>query len=102
MQQGWHAHEVATAVDDGGNVHATWIGDDLMPLYAYSRDRGDTWSDPMMVAAPGVQETGFPTIFAGSEGRVVVGYIGEVNDIQTNATNSGWSGYMAIMTDAFA
>jgi len=102
MQQGWHAHEVATAVDDGGNVHATWIGNDLMPWYAYSRDQGDTWSDPMMVAAPGVQETGFPTIFAGSEGRVVVGYIGEVNDIQTNATNSGWSGYMAIMTDAFA
>ena len=102
MQQGWHAHEVATAVDDGGNVHATWIGNDLMPWYAYSRDQGDTWSNPMMVAAPGVQETGFPTIFAGSEGRVVIGYIGEVNDIQTNATNSGWSGYMAIMTDAFA
>lgn len=56
----------------------------------------------MMVAAPDVKETGFPTIFAGSEGRVVVGYIGEVNDIETNASNSGWSGYMAIMTDAFA
>ncbi len=102
MQDGWHAHEVAAAVDDEGNVHATWIGNDLFPWYAYSRDQGGTWSDPMMVAAPGVKETGFPTIFAGSEGRVVVGYIGEVNDIETNASNSGWSGYMAIMTDAFA
>jgi len=102
MQQGWHSHEVATAVDEGGNVHATWIGVDMMPWYAYSRDQGDTWSNPMMIAAPEVQETGFPTIFAGDEGRVVLGYIGEVNDVETNASNSGWSGYMAIMTDAFA
>ncbi|MEC8874966.1 MAG: sialidase family protein [Candidatus Thermoplasmatota archaeon] len=97
-----HAHEVATAVDDEGNLYATWIADDYMIWYSYSRDQGDSWSDPMMIAAPGVTETGFPTIFAGSEGRVVIGYIGEVNDVQTNATNSGWSGYMAIMTDAFA
>ena len=102
MQEGWHSHEVATAVDDAGNVHVTWIGDGRMPWYAYSRDLGETWSSPMMMAAPGVQETGFPTIFAGAEGRVVVGYIGEINDVETNATNSGWGGYMAIMTDAFA
>ena len=105
MQQGWHSHEVATAVDDGGNVHATWISNDQLPWYAYSRDQGDTWSEPMMVAAPGVRETGFPTIFAGAEGRVVVGYIGEVNDVGDNNSTSGgvgWGGYMAIMTDAFS
>jgi len=105
MQQGWHAHEVATAVDDAGNVHATWISNDQMPWYAYSRDQGDTWSEPMMVAAPMVTESGFPTIFAGAEGRVVIGYIGEVNDVSANNTTVGgvgWGGYMAIMTDAFA
>ena len=105
MQQGWHSHEVAVAVDEGGNVHATWISLDQMPWYAYSLDQGATWSEPMMVAAPSVSESGFPTIFAGDAGRVVVGYIGEVNDCETsNATNEngcGWGGYMAIMTDAF-
>jgi len=95
MQQGWHSHEVAVAVDEGGNVHATWISDDQMPWYAYSRDQGDTWSDPMMIAAPGVNQTGFPTIFAGDDGRVAMGYIG----LQTG--QNGWNGYMAIMTDAF-
>jgi hypothetical protein len=63
-----------------------------------------------MVAAPTVTETGFPTIFAGDEGRVVVGYIGEVNDCESVGNNTtdggssecGWGGYMAIMTDAFA
>ena len=46
MQQGWHSHEVAVAVDEGGNVHATWISTDMMPWYAYSRDKGETWSSP--------------------------------------------------------
>jgi hypothetical protein len=110
MQQGWHAHEVAVAIDEGGNVHATWISNDQMPWYAYSRDQGVTWSQPMMVAAPGVSETGFPTIFAGDEGRVVVGYIGEVNDCEgggnntteDNSSTCGWGGYMAVLTNAFA
>lgn len=95
MQEGWHSHEVAVAVDEAGNVHTTWISTDNMPYYAYSRDQGDTWSEPMMIAAPGVNQTGFPTIFAGDEGRVALGYIG-LQDGQ-----NGWNGYMAVMTDAF-
>ena len=101
MQQGWHSHEVATAVDEGGNVHATWISDDQMPWYAYSKDQGETWSVPMMVAPPEVNETGFPTIFAGDSGRVVIGYIGESRD-WNESSGGGWSGYMSIMTNAFA
>ena len=96
MQDGWHSHEVAVATDEAGNLFASWISVDQMPWMAYSRDQGETWSEPMMVAPPEVTETGFPTIFAGDEGRVVVGYIGESVD------NGGWSGYMSVMTDAFA
>ena len=101
MQEGWHSHEVAVAVDEGGNVHATWISTDMMPWYSYSKDQGQTWSSPVMVAAPGVNESGFPTIFAGDSGRVVIGYIGESHDWNESG-GGGWSGYMAIMTDAFA
>lgn len=101
MQQGWHAHEVATAVDEGGNVHASWISTDQLPWYAYSRDQGETWSEPMMVAPPGVNESGFPTIFAGDSGRVAIGYIGESKD-WNESSGGGWSGYMSIMTNAFA
>ncbi|MBJ23521.1 MAG: hypothetical protein CMB64_02510 [Euryarchaeota archaeon] len=95
MQDGWHSHEVATAVDEANNVYAMWISEDHMPYVAYSRDHGDTWSEPWMVAPPNVTETGFPTIFAGDEGRVAFGYIGEEVD------EGGWSGYMGIITDAF-
>ena len=95
MQDGWHSHEVATAVDEENNLYAMWISEDHMPYVAYSRDHGDTWSDPWMVAPPNVTETGFPTIFAGEDGRVVFGYIGEEVD------EGGWNGYMGIVTDAF-
>ena len=104
MQQGWHSHEVATAVDEGGNIHATWISNDQMIWYANSQDHGESWGSPLMVSAPGIKETGFPTIFAGDSGRVVIGYIGEMNDVTANNSTSGgvgWGGYMAIMTDAF-
>ena len=70
MQDGWHSHEVATATDDAGGLHALWIGDDAKPWYANSMDRGETWSTPMMVAPPTVTHAGFPTIYAGAEGRV--------------------------------
>ena len=91
MQDGWHSHEVATAVDEANNVYAMWISEDHMPYVAYSRDHGDTWSEPWMVAPPNVTETGFPTIFAGDEGRVAFGYIGEEVD------EGGWSGYMGMI-----
>lgn len=94
MQDGWHSHEVATATDDAGGLHALWIGDDAKPWYANSMDRGETWSTPMMVAPPTVTHAGFPTIYAGAEGRVAFGYIG-------NVTSNAWNGYLGVMTDAF-
>ena len=48
-----------------------------------------------MVAPPGVNGTGFPTIAAGSSGRVAMGYIGTTNG------GSTWNGYMTTMTDSF-
>jgi hypothetical protein len=89
------SHEIALGVDAGNNVHALWIGEDLMPWYSNSKDRGDTWSTPVNVALPGVTGTGFPTIAGGADGRVVFAYIGQNG-------NGPWSGYMGIMTDAFA
>ena len=96
MQDGWHSHEVATATDAAGNVYAMWIGDGMMPWVTWSTDHGATWREPIMVAAPGVEEAGFPTIFGGADGRVAFGYIGEFND------NTGWHGFIGAITDAHA
>ena len=88
-------HEVAIGTDEASNVHALWVATDNLPYYSFSSNQGDTWSTPLMVAPPGVNYTGFPTIAGGADGRVVFGYIGESN-------HSEWSGYMGIITDAYA
>ncbi|MDA0878118.1 MAG: sialidase family protein [archaeon] len=87
-------HEVATAADEAGGLHATWIGADGMIWYANSQDKGDTWSEPMTVAPPGVTGAGFPTVFAGEDGRVAIGYIGTRGQAE-------WDGFISIMTDSW-
>ena len=37
---------------------------------AVSTDHGKTFSDPLMIAPPGVNEVNFPVVTAGSEGRI--------------------------------
>jgi hypothetical protein len=73
-----------------------WMGLDNMPYYAYSRDEGDSWSEPMMIAPPaGLIGTGFPVVTAGSEGRVAFGYVGD-------SGGDVWNGYLTVVTDAFS
>jgi hypothetical protein len=91
----WNFEEAQVAADAEDNLHAMWMGFDNMPYYSYSYDEGGTWSNPIMVAPPGVNGTGFPTIAAGSSGRVAMGYIGTTN------AGSTWNGYMTTMTDSF-
>jgi len=92
----WNFEEVAVAADEEDNVHALWMGLDNMPYYSISFDQGDTWKEPIMVAPPGVNGTGFPTIAAGSAGRAALGYIG------TGDGGATWHGYMSLITDGFA
>ncbi|OIR10275.1 MAG: hypothetical protein BEU05_01875 [Marine Group III euryarchaeote CG-Bathy2] len=91
----WNFEELAVATDDEDNVHALWMGSGNHPWYAWSGDEGETWSEPLMVAPPGLNGTGFPTIAAGSAGRVALGYIGTTNGGAT------WNGYLGVMTDSF-
>ncbi len=92
----WNAEEAQVAVDDGGNVHAMWMGIDNMPYYSYSLDEGDSWSKAMMIAPPiNLIGTGFPVVTAGASGRVALGYVGDTG-------NDTWNGYMTLITDAFA
>ena len=90
-------HEVATAVDAAGNLYAHWIGaGENQAWFAASQDQGDTWTEPMMVIPPGVDWAGFPTITAGDDGRVAIGYIGIRED------TGGWNGYISTMTSVFS
>lgn len=102
--KGVSGHDVETAVDSADHVHAFWIGADGLPYEASSKDRGDTWTAPRMVAPLGVNETGFPAIAAGSDGRIAFAYIGAHVEGGYKAKQDGanWTGYLGVMTDAFA
>jgi hypothetical protein len=92
----WNFEEAQVYPDEEDNVHAMWIGADNFPYYSYSRDEGDTWSEPMMIAPPaGLVGTGFPAIAAGDSGRVAFAYLGD-------SGNDTWNGYISVITDAFA
>ena len=95
-ETGSQTHEVVIGTDEANNVHASWIGDDDMPYYSFSTDQGNSWRDPIMVAPPHVKGTGFPTVAGGADGRAAFGYIGET------AQGSDWSGYLGVITDAYA
>jgi hypothetical protein len=72
-------HETPVAADAAGNLYMVWYDhNDRLPYLSVSRDHGRTWSAPLMIGPPGVQEVNFPTIDAGDVGRIVVHFPGSV------------------------
>jgi len=61
------------ALDDAGNLYAEWSAGGLLYM-AISRDHAHSWSPPMMVAAPGLQDVQLPWIAAGAPGHVALSY----------------------------
>ena len=118
-------HEANVAVDPQGNAYYTWVAADRLPYLAVSRDGGRTWSEPVMVAPPGVNEAWNVFVDAGDPGRIAISYMGTTNSpgppycVRTTATScttadgqppkpatayagTTWNGYMAVSTDALA
>ncbi|HVL97306.1 MAG TPA: sialidase family protein [Solirubrobacteraceae bacterium] len=118
-------HEANVAVDRLGNVYYTWIARDRLPYLVTSRDGGATWSKPLMIAAPGVNEAWNVTIDVGEPGRVAFSYVGTTNSpggpfcVRTTASScvtadggppkplaayqearTAWHGYMGVSADA--
>ena len=75
LAMGW----TSVAADAAGNLYYLWQADDLLPWLAISRDGGDSWSEPIQVAAPGVVEAALSQVVAGDEGRVALSYLGSRN-----------------------
>lgn len=104
---GTPTHEASVAVDPAGNVYYTWIGSDRLPYLAISRDRGKKWSEPMMIAAPGVNEASLPSITAGDNGKVALISMGTTNSpgkpwTPSKYKKTTWNGYMTISDDALS
>lgn len=93
-------HENTTAIDAADNLYMTWWDEnDRLPYLAISKDHGRTWSDPLMIGPPGVQEVNFPTIDAGDEGRIVIHFPGTTVADRADA-NRPWNLYQIVSTNA--
>ena len=92
----------AVAVDKADNVYYVW-NDDLfkLPWMSVSRDHGQTWSKPMMVAPPGVHDSNFPMVAAGDAGRVAISFPGSSVDSWNDATRP-WHAWVAVTDNALA
>ena len=67
-------------IDSAQNLYAVWSDvSDRLPRLSISRDRGAHWSSPLLVGAPGVNESALPSVVAGELGHVAVTYYGSTN-----------------------
>ena len=67
------------AVDTAGNLYIAWMGAGRLPHLTISRDRGQSWSVPIMIAAPGVQQVRRIAITARGPGHVALAYLGSTD-----------------------
>lgn len=66
----------SVGIDEAGTLYYAWVARDRLPYLAISRDGGQTWGEPMMIAPPGVRETIFVDVDAAGPGEVAFAYMG--------------------------
>lgn len=106
---GSHNHEAHIAVDEAGNLYHVWVGEGYHPHLAISRDAGETWSDPIDVAARTADLTvpRYISVTSGAPGRVAVHYIATDDDAGPDGSEAGlrdaaWHSYVSFLPDALA
>jgi hypothetical protein len=73
-----------TVADRQGNLYIAWIGPGTLPYLTLSTDRGASWSNPIMVAAPGVQAVRRVALTARKRGQVALAYLGTTDGSHFN------------------
>lgn len=96
------ATHTAVAADSAGNLYFVWfsgVGNPVqeLPFLAISTDHGETWSDPMMIAPPGVAHTNFPVIAALGEGKIAINFPGTTDQATGLAA---WNQYVVVSDNA--
>lgn len=97
---------LAVEVDDDGTIYYLWwTAEERVPLLARSFDSGRTWTEPLLVAPPGVMEVNFPTIDVGKPGQIAISFPGTTVDRNTDdpnvdPTSRPWNYYVMTSLDA--
>ncbi len=90
------------AVDAADNLYYVWYDDTYkLPYLSVSKDHGQSWSTPRMIAPPGVQAVDFPSIDAGTAGRIAITFPGTLSKDDGDITRP-WFSYVVESVDALA
>jgi hypothetical protein len=94
--------QTSVAVDAADNLYYVWWDDERqLPYLSVSRNAGVNWSRPRMIAPPGVQAVNFPTIAAGSAGRIAITFPGTLSKSEDDITRP-WFSYVVESIDALS
>lgn len=93
-------HDAAVAVDSESNLYYSWTGADLKPYLSVSKDGGDTWSKPLMIAPPGVEIATLIALDVAAPGNLAVSFVG--SEAQAEFGPGEYNGYMMMTTDALS
>jgi hypothetical protein len=103
-ESGAESHEAGVGVDALGNVYYDWIATDRLPYLAVSRDGGSTWSPPISMAPPGVNEASLPALIAGGVGKIASVFMGSSNSpgapFSGDYAHTTWDGYITLSFNA--
>ena len=99
---GISGQQSSVAADPQGNLYYVWYDDvHKLPYLVTSRDHGQTWTKPRMIAPPGVQAVDFPTIDVGTAGRIAITFPGTLSKDDNDVTRP-WFSYVVESVDALS
>jgi hypothetical protein len=94
--------QTSVAVDAADNLYYVWWDDvHQLPYLSVSKTAGRSWSRPRMIAPPGVQAVNFPSISAGSAGRIAITFPGTLSKDDEDITRP-WFSYVVESVDALS
>jgi hypothetical protein len=92
--------QASAAVDRAGTIYYVWQdGKYNLPYLSVSRDHGEHWSTPLMIAPPGVHEVDFPTMDVGDPGRISVTFPGTTSTRGGKDKTRPWNSYVVVSTN---
>lgn len=91
------------AQDHGGNMYAAWVeAGTYNAYYAYSTDRGETWSPKIQVNRDNVNTAVMPWVDAGDPGRIAISFYGTTveGNPEVGSFRGPWDVYVNTVFDA--
>jgi hypothetical protein len=95
--------QASVAVDRNGALYYVWQGGGRnLPFLSISKDHGEHWSTPLMIAPPGVREVDFPSIDVGDPGRIAITFPGTTSTGGSKDKTRPWNSYVVMSTNALS